>query len=396
MRAVRAVSGILGSAVLAACAHGASFSPLPTGFAAAAADLNAGKFKSLYSFKSIPDGMSPAAGMTLLGGTLYGTTQVGGQADSGTVFTTSTTGEERVLYSFGTGGGPDGVFPAAGLAVLSGAFYGTTLSGGDRGCGTVFKIGKSGNERVLYSFKSGNDGANPSAALSVDHGALYGTTQSGGNGNCVQGCGTVFEVTTAGKEHVVYAFKGGNDGMAPVARLIVVNSTLYGTTASGGKNGVGTIFKTSVAGKEQLLHSFGAGSDGAKPEAGFVQAGGKLYGTTNGGGKNFAGTVFVTTTAGSERVLYSFKGGADGANPEANLIDLNGQLYGTTAVGGAPDLGTVFAINTSGSEHVLHAFRTTSEGSDPRAPLAAVNGALYGTTSLGGANGVGTIFKVSP
>ncbi len=395
---LRVGSGVLAGAMLAACTRGAGSSPLPAAYGQPfAARPSAGTFRSLYSFKGLPDGASPAAGMVAVSGTLYGTTQVGGQADSGAVFAASTAGKERVLYSFGTGSGPDGVFPVAGLVILGGAFYGTAFSGGEHGFGVVFKVDKSGNERLLYSFKGGNDGDAPSAALVAYKGALYGTTLNGGGStSCSQGCGTVFEVTTAGKEHVVHGFKGGNDGAGPLGTLIVSNSAFYGTTGSGGKNGVGTIFKTSASGKEQVLHSFGSGQDGAEPEAGLVDVGGKLYGTTNGGGKNFAGTVFVTTSSGGERVLYNFKGGSDGENPEANLIDLKGELYGTTAEGGTPNLGTVFAVSTSGSEHVLHAFKSTSEGSDPRAPLTAVNGTLYGTTSLGGAGQAGTIFKASP
>ncbi|MGA8534458.1 MAG: choice-of-anchor tandem repeat GloVer-containing protein [Candidatus Tumulicola sp.] len=399
MRTVRIVSSILGVAMLAACSHAAGSSPLPAAFAPPYAALpNTGSFKVLYSFKGIPDGMSPAAGMTVLNGELYGTTQVGGQADSGTVFVTSTAGKESVLYSFGTGSGPDGVFPVAGLVMLSGTFYGTATSGGAHGFGVVFKIDKSGTEHVLYSFKGGNDGAEPYTALVADKGALYGTTLvGGGSTNCQQGCGTIFEVTTAGVEHVVHSFKGGSDGASPLGRLLVVNSALYGTTSSGGKNGAGTIFK-HASGKQQVLHSFGGTDDGADPEAGLAKVGEKFYGTTNVGGKNGDGTVFATnSTGGNESVLYSFKGGSsDGENPEANVISLNGKLYGTTAGGGTANLGTVFSVSTSGSENVVHAFKTMSEGSDPRAPLVVVSGMLYGTTSLGGANGVGTIFKTSP
>ncbi len=311
--------------MLAGCAHAGGTPAVPSYGAPFAVPEVA--FKSLYSFKMIPDGMEPAGGMVVLNGTLYGTTQVGGQGDAGAVFASSTAGKERVLYSLGTGGGPDGVFPVAGLVVLNGVFYGTATSGGQSGFGAVFKVDKSGKESLVYSFKGGNDGSGPYAALIAYKGALYGTTiQGGGSSNCPQGCGTVFQVTTAGKEHVVYAFKGGNDGAAPVSNVIVVNSALLGTTADGGKNGTGTIFKTSTAGKEQALHSFGSGLDGSEPEAGLVSLNGKLYGTTNTGGQHFNGTVFSTTTAGGEHVVYDFKGGSDGANPEANLIAVQEHL----------------------------------------------------------------------
>ena len=397
MRRVCIGGCLLAGLTLAACSRAAGPAALPWDGAALPFDAlpNAG-FTSLYSFKGLPDGAEPAAGMVALGGVLYGTTQVGGQGNAGAVFSTSTTGKEHVLYSFGSHA-PDGVFPVAGLVALNGTFYGTASAGGSHGFGAVFKIDKSGHEQLLYSFAGSKDGAAPYASLVVVNGALYGTTTTGGgSANCPQGCGTVFEVTTAGKEHVVYAFKGGkSDGSQPVANLVAVSSVLYGTTPNGGKNGNGTVFKTTTSGSENLLHSFGTGTDGGEPEAGLTNVGGTLYGTTNAGGKNFSGTVYKVSTAGQESVIYNFKGGQDGANPEASLTNLNGTLYGTTAGGGSGGAGTVFSVSTSGQEHVVHAL-TSSEGSDPRSHLVAIGSALYGTASMGGGSSVGTIFKATP
>ncbi len=394
-RAITAVAGIVGATMLAACSHAAAPSVLPP---AAGAPLGArpaaSGFKLLYSFGFPPDAESPAGGMVASGTTLYGTTQAGGQGSAGAIFTTTTAGKEHVLYSFGAHG-IDGVFPMAGLVLLNGAFYGTTFSGGDHGFGAIFKVAKSGNESLIYSFKGGNDGADPMAPLFAFKGTLYGTTTvGGGSSNCSQGCGTVFSVTTVGKEHVLHAFSG-KDGIGPIAGLVAVGSTLYGTTANGGKNGNGAIFKISTSGKEQVIYSFQGSDDGGAPYAGLVVVGGKLYGTTNAAGKSFNGVVFSVTTGGSEHAIYGFKGGSDGANPEAPLIAVKGKLYGTTAGGGAGGAGTVFSATTSGSEHVLHSFQS-NDGSDPRAGLTALNGTLYGTASSGGASSAGTIFKVSP
>lgn len=47
-------------------------------------------------------------------------------------------------------------------------------------CGTVFAVTTSGKERVLHSFgKTSEDGINPSASVMKTNGALYGTTLSG-------------------------------------------------------------------------------------------------------------------------------------------------------------------------------------------------------------------------
>jgi uncharacterized repeat protein (TIGR03803 family) len=98
----------------------------------------------LHGFTNTPDGAFPYAGLTNVGGTLYGTTIVGGEYDYGTVFTITTSGAESVLYSFA--GGSDGGDPAAGLTNVGGVLYGTTEEGGASASGTVFRITTSGTE----------------------------------------------------------------------------------------------------------------------------------------------------------------------------------------------------------------------------------------------------------
>jgi uncharacterized repeat protein (TIGR03803 family) len=71
-------------------------------------------------------------------------------------------------------------------------------------------------------------------------GTLYGTTFEGGNDNEGCGglsCGTVYSVTTAGAETVLYRFgESGGSANSPSHSLVDVNGTLYGT-AAGGKYG---------------------------------------------------------------------------------------------------------------------------------------------------------------
>jgi uncharacterized repeat protein (TIGR03803 family) len=80
-------------------------------------------------------------------------------------------------------------------------------------------------------------------------GTLYGTTSLGGGG--ANGQGTVFSITPAGAETVVYAFRGGSDGSEALGDLIRVKDKLYGTTASGGGSGCkgggcGTVFSITL------------------------------------------------------------------------------------------------------------------------------------------------------
>jgi len=311
--------------------------------------------------------------------------------------------KEKVLHTFGAGS--DGVYPESTLIAVSGTFYGTTLQGGAHNLGSVFKISKSGAESVLHSFAGGSDGAYPKEGLTDVNGTLYGTTDSGGGTGCISGngCGTVFSITTSGKEHVLYRFKGGTDGESPVAALTNVHGTLYGTTAGGGgvgcgsTGGCGTVYKITTSGRERVLYSFKGGTDGAQPYAGLTDVNGTLYGATFAGGASSAGAIFEITTSGAETVLYSFKGGsADGEGPYASLTDVNGSLYGTTQYGGSNLDGTAFKVTTSGTEKILHSFLGgATDGAYPLGVLAYINGALYGTTYYGGSGGEGLIFKMT-
>jgi uncharacterized repeat protein (TIGR03803 family) len=157
----------------------------------------------------------------------------------------------------------------------------------------VFKLDQNGNETVLHTF-SGADGAHPYAGLITDAaGNFYGTTDSGGDLNCnaPYGCGTVFKLGKNGDETVLHNFGGAGDGGNPTASVIGdAAGNLYGTTYLGGASGYGAVFKLDKNGNETLLHSF-SGADGDYPSAGlFRDTAGNLYGTTYG--VEYLGTVF--------------------------------------------------------------------------------------------------------
>ncbi|MBV8068141.1 MAG: hypothetical protein JO113_09185 [Candidatus Eremiobacteraeota bacterium] len=376
-------------------------------------------YQVLYGFGG-PDGAYPEARLFDVKGTLYGTTAEGGAHDRGTVFSVTTTGTETVLHSFHANMGKDGRFPYAGLVGVNGTLYGTTVGGGANGAGTVFSITTAGKEKLLYSFAGGSDGATPYANLINVGGTLYGTTYYGGT----YGNGTVYSITTGGTEKVLYSFgSASNDGANPKAGLIGVNGTLYGTTFCGGAyasglcyvtmkgtgRGIGgTVFSITTSGTERVLHSFGNGTDGSLPAARLLVVGGTLYGTTSAGGAYGGGygggTVFSITTGGLETVLHNFGRGTDGAHPFAGLINVGNTLYGTTYSGGVKQgfdrhFGTVFSVTTGGAETVLHNFSgdfSGTDGANPMAGLIDVNGTLYGTTPLGGGHDLGTVFSISP
>ena len=376
----------------------------------AAPSLHAQQVTTLYSFLSGTDACTPTAGLIRDGtGNLYGTTYNGGTFGHGTVFKLTPSGSESILYSFGSSA-TDAFTPTAAV-VRDGAgnLYGTTLSGGMYGLGTVYKVPKTGLETVLYSFADGNsggtDGFAPYSTLVRDSaGNLYGTTTGGGPDDY----GTVFQVTASGTEIQLHAFVGA-DGADPVAGLIRDSAgNLYGTATEAGVNGnFGTVFEVSPAGVETTLFSFD-GADGQSPYGGLIRdSKGNFYGTTETGGAFGYGTVYELTPSGVETVLYHFTGGADGGYPKSTLVrDSSGNVYGTTTIGGTDGgecgailgCGVVFEVSKTGVETVLHAFAGfPTEGQTPDSGLVMDNsGNLYGTTSGGGASGCGTVFEVTP
>jgi|SRR5580698_4101106 uncharacterized repeat protein (TIGR03803 family) len=327
----------------------------------------------LHSF-AFPEGWSPEAGLLRdKRGNLYGTTDAGGDTacyyDSdgcGTLFKLDTTGKETVLHKFT--GDPDGWGPGEQPMVedASSNLYGTTVSGGKYGFGSIFRIDKAGDETVLYSFTCYSDGCGPNGVILDASGNLYGVAFDGGVAFGNSGYGVVFELDRSGNLTVLHTFESGADGANPDSALVFGSTgNLYGTTQNGGSGecggtGCGTIFELSPKDgnwSETVLYSFCSLSgctDGERPLFGplVIDNSGNIYGTTYFGGKAEDGVVFKLDNSRHETVLHSFTGGKDGAYPVTGMIrDNAGNLYGTAVGGGDPNCqpkyggcGTLFKI----------------------------------------------------
>ena len=299
----------------------------------------------------------------------------------------------------------------------AGNIYGTTALGGEHGSGTVFQLSPTPNgwdHTVLYSFTGGADGSEPYKGVSIDRrGNLYGTAVTGGSGGCEGGCGVVYKLTKSGgtwNQTVIYAFTGGDDGSGPGARVTVDRSgSIYGMTPTGGANGVGMIYKLhpDAGGWDfQVIHTFTGGDDGATGSAGrMLLSHGRLFGAVTAGGMYGSGVVFeLTPTAVGEwdfRVLYSFHGQPDGSFPYGALLrGPSGKIYGTTYYGGENGIGAVYELSPrpvgEWDGRVIYSFQSGSDGNSPISNLVPdIAGNLYGTTSEGGL-GSGVIFKLTP
>jgi uncharacterized repeat protein (TIGR03803 family) len=268
----------------------------------------ASKYKVLHRFHGgANDGSEPLVGLILdAAGNLYGTTFGGGAFGYGAAFKLTPNADgswtERVLHSFN---GSDGAYPYAGLTFdAAGNLYGTTSEGGASGNGTVFKLTPNADgswtESVLHSFSS-SDGAYPWAGCLIFDAAgnLYGTTLTGGS----PGGGTVFKLAPnqdgSWTESVLHSFTV-SDGWGPLAGLIFdAAGNLYGTAAGGGSASDGTAFKLSPnldgSWAYSLIHVF-LGKPAIAPWTGLVLgSAGTLYGTTQSCSSGCQGVVYQIT-----------------------------------------------------------------------------------------------------
>lgn len=209
----------------------------------------------IHSFTGAPDGAYPYAALCCNSDFaipfLYGTSYKGGGPNAGTVLRVKNAPgyPEVILYPFcSVAGCKDGANPYGNVIFdAAGAMYGTTTYGGipagcgGTGCGTVFKLGAL--PVPLYSFLGSPDGAMPVSGLTLDAAHnLYGTTVSGG----AAGDGTVFELPGAvGPDILPHSFAAGFDGAGPNGGVMFdapFPGELYGTTAFGGGPGFGVAY----------------------------------------------------------------------------------------------------------------------------------------------------------
>lgn len=127
-------------------------------------------------------------------GNFYGTTSAGGSNGVGIIYKiVPSSRTESVFYTF-QGGATDGATPSSRLKIgTDGNFYGLTFAGGYFDNGTFYQITPAGVFRLLYSFAGvdSGDGELPDASLLQDvNGIWWGTTVSGGT----SGQGTIFSI----------------------------------------------------------------------------------------------------------------------------------------------------------------------------------------------------------
>ena len=196
-------------------------------------------FTILHGFITGPtDGHLPIGGLTLAGSTLYGTTAQGGTtSNGGTLFKIEPNGTGyTILHSFGAAG--DGFNPEKELTPVGNTLFGVTNQGGTAGTGTIFKINTAGTGySVIYSFEStAGNGGSPSSPLFPLGNRLIGSTDP----LHAPIPGLVYSIRDDGSDFVVlYRFNGSNtEGREPGGSFSAMGPNLFGMAQFGGTSGV--------------------------------------------------------------------------------------------------------------------------------------------------------------
>ncbi len=333
----------------------------------------------------------------------------------------------QVLHNFT--GGRDGAYPTDGLTIdNNGNLYGTASGGGTQaygcgngygntGCGTVFKLARSGSGwilRPLYNF-NGTEPGNPGyGVIFGTDGALYGLA----GGNCHDNynvCGDVFRLapppsscgsfTCDWQETILHQFTGTPDGSLPSSRLIADSSGhLYGATVFGGGENGGVIYELAHNGSgwnENVIYSFninGSNSEGMPGGQLAIDPSGNLYGAAecslNMG--CFYGEVWQlqpSQQGWNLNTLFQFNGG-NGYSPFGVLRDSAGNLYGSTQGDGGNDSAAVYELSPSnGGWNFTQLYTYGGFGEDSTTSLVMdTAGNLYGVDSI---TGDGYVFKLT-
>jgi len=305
----------------------------------------------------------------------------------------------------------EGAFLKAGLLIASdGRLYGTAEVGGVYENGTIFRLNIDGsNFSVLRHSDYRALGDNPRGRLLEGaDGTLYGTTYSGAsddpntNGDLSQ-FGTLFKIDPNGSNFTVLRnfvgqFNGRTIGGNLTTGVVLSDDGRFYGGITNGLYGRGALYAVQPDGTGfTIVHSFGLHPDGSSPPTGALVKGadGRLYGMTS----DTASRIFAIDANGSGytilRTLAPSEGTASPGQPGVGLIaGSDGRLYGLANSSGT---GTIFRLNPDGTGFsVLHTFQSVLHGNSSYDILIeGSDDRLYGTNSQGGPAGGGTVFGIN-
>lgn len=360
-------------------------------------DPNTSDFQKLFDFNK----ETPSAALTVFNGKLYGSTNKNGVILGGALFAfdpMTNTFETLFEFDFWTSGGE----PYATLKLFNGLLYGSTINGGQNGSGTIFSFDPvSVTFQKLFDITETNSRNRSYTALTPFNDIMYGVLTSDNFSFPVRNVGTLFsfDPENRGFENLIEFGQSNDGGRYPESGLVEFKRILYGTTMFGGDNDNGIIYSFDpLTGIQRKLFDFDEFTSGSGPAAGLTLYENIFYGATREGGLHGHGTLFsFDPSTESFQILFDFDEFTSGSMPSAALTLYNDRLYGSTIIGGANDDGTLFLYDLiEGKYQKLYDFDRIASGEQPYASLTFYNNRFYGLTGFGGINGNGVIFSLDP
>ncbi|MPM13382.1 hypothetical protein SDC9_59739 [bioreactor metagenome] len=259
-------------------------------------DPNSHVFNLKADFQSATTGESPLFSMIQAAdGNLYGTTNLGGTYNKGTLFRYNiSTNSLTCLHNFDT---LQGAYPGLILQLANGKLYGVSDEGGQYNKGTIFEFDLTNNQiNILYEFDGYYHGAAPKSLVYYPPSdCFYGVTSSGGINNFK---GTIFKYNINTDSLTVIRQCNNNDsiGYEPGGGLeIATDNKIYGLTASGTPNSRGALFRIDPATDSvSSLFMFESSANGGASSTTPMQASdGYLYGLTSNYATQSGGAIFM-------------------------------------------------------------------------------------------------------
>lgn len=307
----------------------------------------------IYVFGADPDGGYPAGPLVRAGnGVLYGVTNGEGKQVIFSLTPPSGPGASPYWTRTDLHVFAPGEYPNQTLAMDEvGSLYGTTQRGGDNDAGMIYELthaGRTFTYSKLYSFPVDRNNGCPGSGVTIgSNGYLYGTTLGCG----VPLVGGVYVFDWVHQTNLLSFECNGQYGCESWAGVVLDQlGNIYGSSYVGGENGAGVVYKLTLKGNSyqpSVLYSIPALGQyvyGPSITPAF-DAAGNLYLQTDNAGQYSCGSIFkLVSPDWHYKLLHDFQCGSDGSAPGYFALSSQGWLYGTADDDGSKGQGLVFSI----------------------------------------------------
>ncbi|MBP9097554.1 MAG: T9SS type A sorting domain-containing protein [Ferruginibacter sp.] len=294
-------------------------------------DYTANMVTKKLTFNAAENGRIPHGKPVLLNGKIYGTCYQGPQEIFGTPygclweFDPSTSIYSRKFLFDNTNSAANGRAPFSSPIAYNGKLYGTTNNGGNADRGVLYSFDPVTNVYLKYSLRDIN-GDFPIGEPTLYNNKLYGMTNANGTGNT----GIIYSFDPATSTLVKLLDIQGSGSLTPSGGFTVYNNKLYGTTSGGGVNNAGGIIVYDPVLNTATTPASFVGSAGVNAANAPTLFNNKFYLTTLSGGANGRGAILQfdpATNTLTNQYSFSTATGGTGYDPKGALTVSGDKLY---------------------------------------------------------------------